>query len=151
MGCFAPFDQRVFPEGRVAGDEVERGLAELVAEFVEAIGQTDEPGIRDEASDATEKREACAFDHGVSTRFDEREGRECFAWDEALVTELDEPVTHGGRVEPEVFGLEAFAPAPVTDAGVAEHSPAAHGFEEWEVVLILVHVFWLFGLLFAGK
>ena len=77
--------------------DVERGFTELIAEFVEAIGQSAESGVRDEAGDASEKREARAFDHGVSPRFDECEGRERFTWDESLVTELDETVAHGGR------------------------------------------------------
>ena len=57
----------------VAGDEVERGFAELVAEFVELVGEIAKSGIRNKASDATQEREAGAFDSRVGAGLDQGE------------------------------------------------------------------------------
>ena len=73
-GGLAPFDHRVFTQRRVAGDEVERGFAEFVAEFVELVGEIAEARIGNEAADASQEREAGAFDGGLHPGFDQGEG-----------------------------------------------------------------------------
>jgi hypothetical protein len=39
------------------------------------------------------------------------------AWDEPFVAELDQPVGDVCGIKAEVFGVESFATAPVTDGG----------------------------------
>ena len=63
------------------------------------------------------------------------------------MTELDQPVADIGGIKAEVFGIETLAPAPVTDAGGNEDSPAAYGVEKRMGLVTRVNgsVFW-FGL-----
>ena len=49
------------------------------------------------------------------------------------MTELDEPVGNMCGIKPEVFGVEAFATAPVTDGGCDKDSPAADAVEKMGV------------------
>ena len=128
-GGFAPFGERGFAQRAVACHEVERGLAELVAEFFDTVGQLAQARVGNEASDAAQEREAGAFDGGLHPGFDEREGLERVARDEAFVTKLDEPVGDVCGIKPEVLGIEPLATAAVTDGGGDKNSPAAHGVE----------------------
>jgi hypothetical protein len=89
-----------------------------------------EARVGNEAADASQEREAGAFDGGLHPGFDQGECLERVARDQAFVTELDEPVGDVCGIEPEVFGLSFLQPAPVTDGGGDKHSPAAHGVEE---------------------
>jgi hypothetical protein len=50
------------------------------------------------------------------------------------VTELDKSVGNVCGIEAEVFGVEAFATAPVTDGGCDKDSTAAYGVEECGVL-----------------
>ena len=114
-GGLAPFDHRVFTQRCVAGNKIEGGFAKFVAEFFELVGEVAEAGIRNEATDTSQEREAGAFDGRLHPGLDQRECRERVARDEAFVTELDKPVGDVCGIKAEVFGIEPLATAPVTD------------------------------------
>jgi hypothetical protein len=58
------------------------------------------------------------------------------------VPELDQAVGYIRRIKTEVFGIEAFATAPVTDGGCDKNSTAAYGVEEGGLGLVgWIHVF----------
>ena len=117
----------------VAGDEIERRVAELVAQLVEPLGERGQPGIGHEAGDAPEEGERRVLHQRVRAGFDEGEGGQGLARHEPLVAELDEPFADLRGIEAEVFGIEPLAPAPVTDAGGTEDAPPAHGFEQGQM------------------
>jgi len=68
------------------------------------------------------------------------------------LAELDEPVGHVRRIEPEVFRAEFLATAPVTDGGRDKDSPAANAIEERHGCLVWIHGVLVGGVLFVlGK
>ena len=139
--CLAPFGHCGFAQRRIASYEVQCGIAKLVAEFVELVGEITEAGVRNEASDTAQEREAGAFDGGLHPGFDQGEGRERVTRDEAFVTKLDESVGNVSGIKAEVFGIEAFATAPVTDGGCDKDSTAADAVEECGVLsMVLIHM-----------
>src|SRR6478609_374954 len=90
--CLAPFGHGLVAQRTVARHEIEGGFTELVAEVFKAIGKIAKAGVRDEAGDASQEREARTFDRGLHPGFDQGEGRERVARDEAFVTKLNESV-----------------------------------------------------------
>ena len=139
-GGLAPFDHRVFTQRCVASDEVECGFAKFIAELFELVGEVTEARVGNKATDATQEREAGAFDGGIGSGFNESECREGIARDEPLVAELDETIADMGGIEPEVFGIEAFATAPLTDGGGDEHSAPADAIEKRLIVGTIVRI-----------
>ena len=111
-----------------------------------------EPGIGNEATDASQEWEAGAFDGGLHPGFDQGEGRERIARDQTFVTELNETVGDVCGIESEVFGIEPLATAPVTDGGCDEDAPAADAVEELGVLgtVIGIHGGWIWGLVLMG-
>ena len=75
----------------------------------QAFGEIAEPGIGDEAADASQERKAGTFDGGLHPGFDQGEGLERVARDGAFVTELDQPVGNVCGIKSEVFGIEPLA------------------------------------------
>jgi len=123
----------------VAAETFERLLQLLVAcevqraEVVDERGEAVQRSLVDavlRAVDAAEEREAGACDAGLHPGFDQGECLEGFLWDEAFVPELNESVGDVCGIEPEVFGIEFFATAPVADGGCDKDSPAADAIEE---------------------
>jgi hypothetical protein len=145
LGGFPPFAHRVVPQRAVAGHEVEGRLPELVAEFLDSIGQLAEAWVGNVAADASQEREARSFNGRLDPGLDQGEGLERVTRDEAFVTELDEPVGDMSRIEAEVLWTEFLAPAPITDGGGNEDSPAADGVEEGGGCGVWIHDdVWLF-------
>ncbi len=83
-------------------------------------------------------RERAAY--GLHPGLDQGEGRERVARDQAFMTGLDETVGDVCGIEPEVFGIEPLAAAPVADGGGDEHSAAADAVEERLVLGAVVGV-----------
>jgi hypothetical protein len=94
---FAPFDHGGLAQRAVAGDKIECSVAEFVEEFVELVGQLTEARVQNETPDATQEREAGAFDRGLHPGLDQGEGLQRVARDEAVGDVC--------RIEPEVFRI----------------------------------------------
>jgi hypothetical protein len=117
-----PFLHRALAVPGVVGDELFLGPPELGLELPQLIGRVRQPGIGKEVTESVEKRKRVAFDERMGAAFDQGEAGGGFPGEEPLVAEADQPVGHHIGFEPDVFGPEFLAAAPVAHADVDEHA-----------------------------
>ena len=87
--------------------------------------------------EAIEEGEGVAFHERVRPAFDQGEISRGFLGQKPLVTQADQPVGNVLRVEPEIFGPQLLAAAPVAHADIDEHSLVREHIEECGVVGVI--------------
>ena len=130
LGHGLPFLHGARPVPGVVRDEVFLGQPELGFEGAEFVGDLGQPRIGQEVAESVEERERVAVDERMGAALDEREVGGGGFGQKPFVAEADQPVGDSVGREPEIFGPEFLAAAPVAHADVDEHALAGEDVEQ---------------------
>jgi len=127
----------------VLGSEVFLGQPEFPFERPEFVGRFGQHRVGQEMPESVQKRKRIGFDERMGAPFDESEIGGGFLGQKPLVTEADESVGHSIGLEPDVFGPEFLAAAPVAHADVDEHTLTGEDVEQVVVHGMCSFLFWV--------